>query len=211
MFVVAMGFFDAGGGASVALMTRRAAKFFGIVGLQQVGLRVAGERTGVLVRLLALERHGCGSEFDWLANAHVAGFTAVHDVGFGHVDLDDFRVPGFGLVLQAGELRGRQVYHVLGDVGVELFFLLVDGLDDFAELRAEPGALVLQLVVGLFELREIVFLLAAVGVFDGGDFLLVLIEISLFALLGGVAGFRLDVIGGGVDVGAAVGENVLHR
>ncbi len=30
-------------------------------------------------------------------------------------------------------------------------------------------------------------------------------------LFRGVAGFRLDVVGGGVDVGAAVGEDVLHR
>src|SRR4029077_3953548 len=54
-------------------------------------------------------------------------------------------------------------------------------------------------------------LLAAVGVFDRGYVLFVLVKIFLFALLGGVAGFRLDVVGGGVDVGATVGENVLHR
>src|SRR4029077_530424 len=65
--------------------------------------------------------------------------------------------------------------------------------------------------LGFFEVGEIVLLLAAVGVFDGGDFLFVLVEIALFALLRGAAGFVLDVVGGGVDVGAAVGENVLHR
>jgi len=31
---------------------------------------------------------------------------------------------------------------VLGDVSVELLFLLVDGLDEFAEFGGEPGALV---------------------------------------------------------------------
>src|SRR6266404_289008 len=172
---------------------------------------MTGERVGVLVRLLALEGHGHGSEFDRLANAHVAGFAAVYDVGLGHIDLDNFGVPSLGFVLQAGELRGREVDHVLGDVGVQLFLLFVDGLDEFAELRAEAGALVLQLVVGFFELREIVFLFTAVGIFDRGDFLFVLVEIFLFALLGGAASFRLDVVSGSVDVGTAIGKNVLHR
>ncbi len=72
----------------------------------------------------------------------MAGFAAVHDVGVGHIDLDDFRVPDFGFILQAGELGIRQIDHVLGDVSVELLFLFVDGLDEFAEFRGELGALV---------------------------------------------------------------------
>src|SRR6202045_1111850 len=209
MLVVAVGFLDASSGAAIALMARRAAKFVGIVDLQEIGLGMAGERASVLVGLLAFEGHGDSGELDRFANAHVAGLAAVHDVGFRHVDLHDFGIPGFGLVLQTGELGGREVDHVLGDVGVQLFFLLVDGLDELAELGAEGGALVPQLVVGFFQLGEIVFLFAAVGVFDRGDFLFVFVKIFLFALLGGEAGFRLDVVGGGVDVGATVSEDVL--
>ncbi len=32
----------------------------------------------------------------------------------------------------------------------------------------------------------------------------------MFALLRGSAGFRLNVVGQGVDIGAAIGENILH-
>src|SRR5258706_13734640 len=99
MLVITMGLFDTGGGATIALMTRRAAKFVGVVRLQQIGLGMAGERVGVLVGFFALERHSRSRKFDGLANAHVTGFATVHDVGFGNVDLDDFRFPGFGFVL----------------------------------------------------------------------------------------------------------------
>jgi len=100
---------------------------------------------------------------------------------------------------------------VLGNVGVELFLLLIDGLDQPPEFGAELGTLGLEVIIGAFKLRKGISLFAAVRIFDGSDFLFVLIEIFLFALLGGAAGFRLDVVGGGVDVGAAIGENALHR
>src|SRR5712671_3793362 len=104
MLVVAMGFLDAGGGASIALMAGRAAKFIRIVSLKEIGLGMAGECAGVFVGLFALRGHGHGGESDRLACAQVTGFAAVHDVGFGHIDFNDFGVPGFGLVLQANEL-----------------------------------------------------------------------------------------------------------
>jgi len=44
--------------------------------------------------------------------------------------------------LQAGELGVGQVDHVLGDVSVELLFLFVDGLDEFAEFGGEFCTLV---------------------------------------------------------------------
>ena len=52
-------------------------------------------------------------------------------------------------------------------------------------------------------------LFAAVGKFDGGDFFLVFVKISLFALFRGWAGLRFNVVRGSVDVGATVGEDVL--
>src|SRR5712664_2915255 len=55
MLVVAVGFFDACGGAAIALTARRAAKFVRVVGLQQIGLGMAGERVSVLIGLFAFE------------------------------------------------------------------------------------------------------------------------------------------------------------
>src|SRR5690242_6214873 len=54
-------------------------------------------------------------------------------------------------------------------------------------------------------------MLAAVGKFDGGDFLFVRVEILLLALLRGRTCRGLDVVGRGVDVSAAIGKNVLYR
>src|ERR1700694_2466605 len=97
MLVVAMGFFDASGGASITLMAGRAAKFIRVVRLQQIGLGMAGEGEGVLIRLFALERHGRSGEFDRLANAHVTGFAAVHDVLVRCVELLDCWGPSIRL------------------------------------------------------------------------------------------------------------------
>src|SRR5258708_12515886 len=99
MLVIAVGFFDSSGGASVALVARRAAKLIRVVNFQQIGLGMAGEGAGVLVGLFALERHGYRGEFDGLANAHVAGLASVHDFGFGHIGLHDFRIPSLGFFL----------------------------------------------------------------------------------------------------------------
>ena len=49
MLIISMSFFNAGGGAAIALMARGAAKFFGIVNLQQLRRGMAGKRLGILV------------------------------------------------------------------------------------------------------------------------------------------------------------------
>ena len=49
----------------------------------------------------------------------------------------------------------------------------------------------------------------AVGKFDRGLLFLVFVDVLLLALLAGCAGFGLEFVGESVDVGAAVGENVL--
>src|SRR4029077_18695306 len=69
---------------------------------------------------------------------------------------------------------------------------------------------VFQVIIGFFELREVVGLLAAVGELDAGDFLLVVVQFLLFARFRRLAGLGLDAVGQRVDVGAAIGENVLH-
>src|SRR5438552_359462 len=53
MFIVAMSFFSAGGGAPVALMARGTAELVRIVNLQEIGFRVAGEGPRILIRLFA--------------------------------------------------------------------------------------------------------------------------------------------------------------
>jgi CBS domain-containing protein len=53
VFVVTVGFFNASGGASVALVARRAGELVGIVSLQEIRFRVAGKCAGVFVRFFA--------------------------------------------------------------------------------------------------------------------------------------------------------------
>src|SRR5207302_11077796 len=52
-FIVAVRFFDAGGGASISLMARGTAELVRIVNLQEIGFRVGGEGPRILIRLLA--------------------------------------------------------------------------------------------------------------------------------------------------------------
>src|SRR5438445_2234288 len=53
VFIVAVRFFNAGGGASISLVARRTAELVRIVSLQKIGFRVAGEGAGVFVGLFA--------------------------------------------------------------------------------------------------------------------------------------------------------------
>ena len=50
----------------------------------------------------------------------MARFAAVHDVGLGHVDLDDLRVPVGVLFAQALDLFGVQVGEMVGDAALGL-------------------------------------------------------------------------------------------
>ena len=121
VLVVAVRLFNARGSAAVALMARRAAKLVRIVNLQQVGFRMAYECPGKLVRfLLALGRHQGRCNLQGLANAHVAGFAAVNDVGLGHIGLDNVGVPIVSFLFQALELCRAEVHHVVADVGLQL-------------------------------------------------------------------------------------------
>jgi hypothetical protein len=93
-------FLDAGGGAAIALMTWRAAKFVRVVDLQKFGLGMADESLSIFIRpLLSLGSHRRGGKLERLANSHVAGFAPVHDIGIGNVDLLDRGIPFTGLLL----------------------------------------------------------------------------------------------------------------
>ncbi len=73
--------------------------------LQQFRLGMADESLCVLVGLLlALGSHGRGGDLQRLARVHVAGFAAIHDVGLGHIDLHDLRIPVGRLLLQTVDL-----------------------------------------------------------------------------------------------------------
>ena len=221
VLVGAVGLLDTGGGAAIALVARRAAELVRVVNLQEIAFRMAGEGPRVFIRLFAFQGHGSGGEVHWFANAHVAGFAAVDDIGtvlpddigivLADVDLADFRGQGLHAVLQVGELRGREVHHVIGEVGIHQFLFFVDRLDELAELGTQLRALVLEVVVGLFQFVEALEgLFLAVGHFDGAGFLFIFVEVPLLALFGGGTGLGLDVVGGSVDVSAAVGEDILH-
>src|SRR5580700_11978467 len=73
MLVGPMGFLDAGGRPAIALVARRAAKLFRIMYLQEFRLAMRGEGPSVVVRFLALHRHGSRGQLHWLANSQVAG------------------------------------------------------------------------------------------------------------------------------------------
>ena len=206
VFVVAVGFFNAGGGAAIALVAGRAAVFFGIVNFQKVGFRMAGEGPRIFIRLFAFQCHGSGGEFHRLANAHVAGLTAVDNIGtilsfeigtvLVDIDLANFRRPGFHAVQQVHELRGRKVHHMIGEVGIHQLFFFADGLDQVSELGAQLGALVFQVVISFFELVVILkWPLLTVRHYNGDAFFLVFVQTPLLTLFCRRASLRLDVIG----------------
>src|SRR5260370_5984532 len=211
MLVISVGFLHARSGATIALMTGRTAELVRIVNLQQLRLGMAGESIGIFVGLLvALRHHRGGSDLQRLACIEVAGFATVDYVGIGDVDLDDLRIPVSDLALETVDLLRRQVDHVVGDVFVHLGLSRRDRFQHFAELQAQLRALVADLVVFFFELRESVFLFAAVGIFDGGLLILILINFFSLAGLGGIAGAGFVFVGKRVHVGAAVGEYALN-
>ena len=89
MLVVAVRLLNAGGRPAISLVTGRAAELVRIMGLQQLRFGMAGEGPRIVVGLVALRRHRCRGQLDGLADPHVAGFAAIHNVGVGHVDLHD--------------------------------------------------------------------------------------------------------------------------
>src|SRR4029077_13997170 len=94
MLVVAVRFLDASGGAAIALMARGAAELVGVVDFEQLWLGMADKSIRVLVGLLfTLGCHSGGRDLHRLARAHVTGFAAVDDIGFGDVYLNDGGIP----------------------------------------------------------------------------------------------------------------------
>src|SRR5581483_4305376 len=214
VLVIAVRLLHAGGRAPVALVTRRAAKLLRIVHLQQLFVRMADEGYGVLVRLLgALGRERCRSQRDRLADAHVAGFAPVHDVGVGYVDLPDLRVPGGVLVAQALERRRRQAHHVIGEIGVAPGLQLFPRLLRLSQFVDERRLLVLQVEIFLFQLVVAVLLALFIGQVDGvpGLALLLLQLFDFFVVVFfhargiGIEGAALHAVGVGANARLHVG------
>ena len=136
MLVISVRFLNASGSPSIPLVTGRTAELVRIMGLQQFRLGMAGERPGIVVGLFPFWRHRCGGQLDGLAGPHVAGFAAIHNIGLGHIDLQDRGVQRLRFVLQTSNLCRRQVHHVLRHIPVELRFLVADWLDQLAQFRA---------------------------------------------------------------------------
>src|SRR5581483_181395 len=99
---------------------------------------------------------------------------------------------------------------VLRDPLINLRLGLVDRLQQFAQLIGEPRLLVLQSGVGLFQLRKVVLLRRAVGMSDLELLVLVAVEFALLLLFAAGAAVGLNLVGERVDVGALVGEDLLH-
>ena len=91
-------------------MTGRAAEPFGIVNLQQLFVRMAGER------LLAAHRRR--RQHDWLARAQVARLAAVDQVDFLDVNLADARVEVFERALDRRDRRRTGIGDAVGEIFV---------------------------------------------------------------------------------------------
>ena len=115
----------------------------------------------------AFGRHGGRGQLDRFANSDVAGFAAVHNIGVRDIDLLDPRTKVFRLLFQACDLGGREVDHVIVHVLVQSWLGLRHGFQSVTQFRIQLGALIFELVVCFFQLREVVLLLAAIGKFDG--------------------------------------------
>ena len=140
----------------------------------------------------------------------MARFAAVDDVGFRHVNLLDLGIPLFGLSLQTFDLSRREINHVLGNVLVYFCLGFSDRFQEIGEFGAQLGAFGLEVVVSFLELVEVVLLFCAIGVFDGSQFILELLEIILLALLAGCAAVRLDLVSYSINVCTTIGKNALH-
>ena len=172
---------------------------------------MAHESVGVVIRLLlTFRRHRRRSDFQRFARVQVAGFAPVHNVGVGHVDLNDLRIPLRRLPLKTINLLRRKVDHVVGDVFIQLGLGRRHRLQHIAQVQAFFRALIPDLVVCLLQLRKIELFLAAVRKLDRCLLLLVLGQFVLLAGSRRRTCARLNFIAEGIHVGAPVGEHALH-
>ena len=212
VLVVAVSFFDAGGGASIALVARRAAELVGIVHLQQFRVGMAGEGVGILVGLLlALEvmtaaviLSGSRASMwqDSQRSTMLASATLICTI-LGSQSSVFFCRPSICV--------GREVHHVVGHVRRPSALLA-----SVTGFSTSPSS-ALSLVRSVFERRCRSLRVAGsciAALWPSGNstvacFCLVLVNILLLALLAGGAGFGFKFVGERIDVGAAVGEDVL--
>src|SRR5215472_8473249 len=212
VLVVAMCFFDTGGGAAIALVAGRTAELVGIVNFQKLGRGMADEGAVVIVGLLLLVvlGEGGGGNLQGLADAHVGGLAAVNDVGVGDINLLDLGIPVGVFLFQALDLGGSEIDGVIGNVLRSLGAGVGDWLEDVAQFGADLGALVLERVIFFLQLLEVVLLAVAVGECDVPLFVFVVGDFVLQLLLARGIGRGLNLVGEGVDVGALVSEDALH-
>src|SRR6185369_4825106 len=87
--IAAVTFFDAGGRAAIAAVTRRAAKLLRIVDLQQLFTGVTDERCCQFVGYLAGATRGHVRSFDYerFTRAKVTNLAAINDPEIVHVNL----------------------------------------------------------------------------------------------------------------------------
>ena len=141
----------------------------------------------------------------------MAGFTAVHDVCFGDIDLLNRWIELLSLLLQALNGIGGEIHHVIGDILIQLRLGFGFRFDGFTQLEAQRGFFIVKFVKSFFQLVEVVPLFRSVRKFNWGELLLVFRQVLFFAVFGRGPGFGLDVVGECIHVGSTVGEDSTHR
>ena len=207
VLVVAVRLLDARSGAPIALVAGRAAELVGIVNLQQRRVRMADEGLGVVVRRLGALALMKRRSLHGFARAHVAGFAAVDDICFGDVDLLDRGSRSSVFFSSPAICAGVRSTMWSLTYSSSAAFAWVTGFSVSPSSAFSLARWSLRLLY-VSSSCESVWLLAAIGIFDGGLLGLVLVQILLNALLGRRIGF--DLISESVDVGAAVGKHALY-
>ncbi len=140
----------------------------------------------------------------------MAGLAAIHDVGFRDVDLDDMRVPVFGLVFKPAICEGAEIDHVVVDIGRALVLASVTGLSTSPSSRLKLVFSALTSLKASSSCWKLYCFLLPSGNSTVASLLLYSSNLALLAFVSGGAGFGFEVVGDGVDVGAPVGENRAH-
>src|SRR5581483_10947053 len=112
-------------------------------------------------------------------------------------------------LFHAIELRRCEIHHVVVYVLRHLGARLIYRLEHITQFGARLRAFVLQFVVFFFELLVVVLFLVTVRILYGSALRLVFVDVLLLALLASGIVVLLHLVGKRVDVGAAIGEDIL--
>ena len=208
VLVATMALADTGGRPSVTVMAGGATELLRIVQGQQGGIGVADK--------CFLASHVGPGQHHRLPDAQVTGFTAVHQVYIGHMDLPDLQLEVAHLFPQPPDLRGGQTGEAVVEQSIPLPPQLVGGLHQFRPLRSQLGPPGLQAVEFRLQLVEIEAFLplhhlpGTVGGSQPQGHLAGLdgIDLTLQSVLILLAGGGFDLVDKGRDLAAGDGKGL---